>query len=124
MSPSGLVEALCLALEKGWGHGYIQIGPSVCTSIKEIAETVVKISGKDIKIVYDTTKPEGKAGKSSSSFKGTTSKEFWRVKGKLQAVPTYINPFTRSFPAFRTELNTWVLIRKGDRDSLLYFDVS
>lgn len=37
-----------LALDKGWGHGWIQIGPSVCTSIAEIAETVVKISGKDI----------------------------------------------------------------------------
>ena len=40
-----IVNALCLALEKGWGHGWIQIGPSECTSIREIAETVVKISG-------------------------------------------------------------------------------
>lgn len=54
-----IVNALCLALDKGWGHGHIQIGPSVCTSIKEIAETVVTISGKDIDIVFDTTKPEG-----------------------------------------------------------------
>lgn len=54
-----IVNALCLALEKGWGHGHIQIGPSVCTSIKEIAEMIVKISGKDIDIFYDTTKPEG-----------------------------------------------------------------
>lgn len=54
-----IVNALCLALDKGWGHGYIQIGPSVCTSIKEIAETVVAISGKEIDIFYDTTKPEG-----------------------------------------------------------------
>lgn len=54
-----IVNALCLALDKGWGHGHIQIGPSVCTSIKEIAETVVAISGKEIDIFYDTTKPEG-----------------------------------------------------------------
>lgn len=54
-----IVNALCMALEKGWGHGHIQIGPSVCTSIKEIAETVVAISGKEINIVFDTTKPEG-----------------------------------------------------------------
>jgi GDP-D-mannose 3', 5'-epimerase len=53
------VNALCLALEKGWGHGHIQIGPSVCTSIKGIAETIVKISGKDINTFYDTSKPEG-----------------------------------------------------------------
>jgi len=37
----------------------IQIGPSVCTTIKEIAETIVEISGKVIDIKYDTTKPEG-----------------------------------------------------------------
>ena len=54
-----IVNALVLALEKGWGHGYIQIGPSHCTSIKEIAEKVVDISGKDIKPFYDISKPEG-----------------------------------------------------------------
>lgn len=56
---SDIVEALCLALEKGWGHGWIQIGPSECTSIKTVAEEIIKISGKDIKPFYDTTKPEG-----------------------------------------------------------------
>lgn len=60
-----IVNALCLALEKGWGHDYIQIGPSICTSIKEIAETVVKISEKDIEIIYDTTKPEGDKARSA-----------------------------------------------------------
>lgn len=54
-----IVEALVLALEKGWGQGYIQIGPSHCTSIKEIAEKIVKISGKDMVPEYDITKPEG-----------------------------------------------------------------
>lgn len=56
---SDIVEALCMALEKGWGHGWIQIGPSECTSIKSVAEEIIKISGKDIKPFYDTTKPEG-----------------------------------------------------------------
>lgn len=54
-----IINALCLALEKGWSQGVIQIGPSVCTSIKEIAELVVGISGKEISIQYDLTKPEG-----------------------------------------------------------------
>lgn len=54
-----IVNALCLALEKGWGRGHIQIGPPVCTSIKEIAEAVIKISGKNISAFYDTSKPEG-----------------------------------------------------------------
>ncbi len=54
-----IVEALMLALEKGWGHGYIQIGPGKSTTIREVAETVVKISGKTITPFYDTGKPEG-----------------------------------------------------------------
>lgn len=64
-----VVNALCLTLEKGWGHDYIQIGPSVCTSIKEIAETVVKISGKNIDIFYDITKPEGDKARSADFSK-------------------------------------------------------
>lgn len=54
-----IVEALYLAFLKGWGHSPIQIGPSICTSIKEIAETIVKISGKNIEIKYDLSRPEG-----------------------------------------------------------------
>ncbi len=54
-----IVNALCLTLDKGLSKGTIQIGPSVCTSIREIAEAVVRISGKEIDIFYDTTKPEG-----------------------------------------------------------------
>lgn len=54
-----IVEALVLALEKGWGHGHIQIGPSCCTSIKEIAYKIIDISGKKITPFFDTSKPEG-----------------------------------------------------------------
>ena len=64
-----VVEALVLALEKGWGHGWIQIGPSECTSIKEIAEAVVRISGKDIVPFYDTGKPEGDKARSADYSK-------------------------------------------------------
>jgi nucleoside-diphosphate-sugar epimerase len=60
-----IVDALVLALEKGWGHGWIQIGPSECTSIREIAEAIIKISGKDITPFYDTTKPEGDKARSA-----------------------------------------------------------
>lgn len=60
-----IVEAILLALDKGWGKGWIQIGPSECTSIREIAETIVKISGKDITPFYDTSKPEGDKARSA-----------------------------------------------------------
>jgi GDP-D-mannose 3', 5'-epimerase len=66
---SDCVEALCLALEKGWGQGWIQIGPSVCTSIRTIAETVVRFSGKKIDIFYDTSKPEGDKARSADYSK-------------------------------------------------------
>lgn len=78
-----IVEALVLALKKGWGHGWIQIGPSECTSIREIAEKVVEISGKKIDIVYDTTKPEGDKARSADWSK---AKEVlgWEPKVSLE----------------------------------------
>lgn len=60
-----VVNGIVLALEKGWGHGHIQLGPSTCTSIREIAEKVVKLSGKVIEIKYDLSKPEGDKARSA-----------------------------------------------------------
>ena len=57
------VEGIVSSMEKGLGKGVIQLGPDVCTSIKEIAEAVVDISGKNIEIRYDTSKPEGDRGR-------------------------------------------------------------
>ena len=58
-----IVDALVLTLDKGMGQGVIQIGPDICITIKQIAETVAEISGKDINIQYDTSKPEGDRGR-------------------------------------------------------------
>ena len=41
------------------GKDEIQLGPSYATTIREVAELVVKISGKNIPIKFDTSKPEG-----------------------------------------------------------------
>ena len=54
-----IVDALVRALDKGWGHGWIQIGPDHSTTIKEIAYKVAEISEKELQPVFDTTKPEG-----------------------------------------------------------------
>jgi|TARA_B110000902_G_scaffold144532_1_gene166699 nucleoside-diphosphate-sugar epimerase len=67
-----IVDGIVLAMEKGWGHGHIQLGPSICTSIKEIAETVVKISGKEIDVFFDKTKPEGDKARSADFTKAKT----------------------------------------------------
>lgn len=67
-----IVSALVLALKNGFGSGTIQIGPSVCTSIKEVAEIIVKLSGKPITIRYDTSKPEGDKARSADYSKAKT----------------------------------------------------
>lgn len=54
-----IVNAMVLALDKGFGHGWIQIGPSNCTTIKEIAYKIAEISGKGMEPFFDVTKPEG-----------------------------------------------------------------
>lgn len=64
-----VVNGIILALNKGWGKGHIQLGPSICTSIKEIAERIVKISHKPINIEYDDTKPEGDKARSADYSK-------------------------------------------------------
>jgi GDP-D-mannose 3', 5'-epimerase len=64
-----IVDALILTKNKGLGKGTIQIGPNVCTSIKEIAETIVSISNKKINIKYDLTKPEGDKARSADFTK-------------------------------------------------------
>lgn len=79
-----VVDALVLALEKGWGKGWIQIGPSECTSIRTIAETVVAISGKDIVPFYDTTKPEGDKAR-SADFSKAREVLGWSPKVSLEA---------------------------------------
>jgi nucleoside-diphosphate-sugar epimerase len=54
-----VISALFSVVEHGMGKGVIQIGPHYSMSIREIAETIVSISGKDIDIHYDPTKREG-----------------------------------------------------------------
>jgi GDP-D-mannose 3',5'-epimerase len=54
-----VIEALLSLLEDGMGKGVIQIGPDYSVSIREIAEAIVSISGKDIDIRYDLTRREG-----------------------------------------------------------------
>lgn len=56
---SDVVDALVLTPDRGMNEGAIQIGPSESVSISEIAERVVEASGKDLDVVYDTSRPEG-----------------------------------------------------------------
>ncbi len=67
-----IVEALMLALDKGWGHGWIQIGPSCSTTIREIAFKISEISGKGLTPVFDMTKPEGDSARYADYTKANT----------------------------------------------------
>jgi nucleoside-diphosphate-sugar epimerase len=60
---SDIVDGLVSAMKLGMGQGAIQLGPDVCTSIREVAETIVEVSGKDIEIQFDTNRPEGDRGR-------------------------------------------------------------
>ena len=65
MYVSDVVDALILSLEKGVNKGPIQIGNDTKTTINEIADRVIEISGKNIKKKYDLTKPVGDLGRAA-----------------------------------------------------------
>lgn len=56
---SDIVDALLAVADRGMNRGVIQIGPDYSTSIRELAEAVVKLAGKPIDITYDPTRREG-----------------------------------------------------------------
>jgi GDP-D-mannose 3',5'-epimerase len=66
---SDVVNALLLLPLKGMNQGPIQIASGVETTIAEIAETVIKVSGKGIPLKFDTSKPEGDIGRCGDTEK-------------------------------------------------------
>ncbi len=78
-----IIDALVAAMKKGLGKGTMQVGPNVCISIKEIAEMLVRISGKDIAVKYDTAKPEGDRGR-CADFSKANKILGWEPKVELK----------------------------------------
>lgn len=58
-----IIDALTLVVQKGMNQGVIQIGSEKATSIRELAEMIIHLSGKPITAVYDTSQPEGDRGR-------------------------------------------------------------
>ena len=54
-----VVNAIVYSLELGWNQGIIQIGTDTCSSIADLANQIISISGKKIEIEFDLSKPEG-----------------------------------------------------------------
>ncbi len=63
------VEAIVATLDSGMNNGVIQIGPGESYSIADIAERIVRISGKDIDIKFDPSMPEGDKDRTADSSK-------------------------------------------------------
>lgn len=54
-----VAEACLISAKKRLHTEIINVGSGVETTIKEMIETTIKVSGKDIKINWDTSKPNG-----------------------------------------------------------------
>ena len=78
-----VTDALVLMMEQGMSNGAVQIGTNYCTSIRELAEMIVKISAKNIEIKYDLTKPEGDRGRCADCSKAEKLLN-WKPKVALE----------------------------------------
>lgn len=78
-----VIDALVRAMENGFGVGVIQIGPDKCISIREIANTIVGISGKTIEIEFDLSRPEGDQGRCADYSKARSVLD-WEPKVSLR----------------------------------------
>lgn len=58
-----VIDALLSVISRGMNKGVIQIGSENPTTLREAAETIVRISGKPIPMQFDTSKPEGDRGR-------------------------------------------------------------
>lgn len=80
---SDAVDALLVAAEKGINQGPIQIGTDKKTTIEEIADKVIEISGKDIMKEHDLTKPVGDFGRAGDCSKAKKILK-WEPKVSLE----------------------------------------
>ena len=60
-----VVESLLLVAEKGINKGPIQIGTDEKTTINQLADMVIEVSGKNIEKEHDLTKPVGDFGRAA-----------------------------------------------------------
>jgi len=66
-----LADGMILAIEKYPSPDAINLGTDEEISIKDLAKKIVKISEKDSKIEFDTTKPDGSKRRKSDTTKAT-----------------------------------------------------
>ncbi len=74
-------RGLMQAIEKYPIADPINIGTNEETTIKDLIELIVKISGKNKKIIFDTTKPDGSPRRNSDNIKAKEKTEFVATTG-------------------------------------------
>ncbi len=71
-----LAEGMILAIEKYPVPDPINLGTDEEISIKELIQKIIKISGKKVSIVFDTSKPDGSPRRNSDNTKATKNLGF------------------------------------------------
>lgn len=71
-----LAEGMILGIEKYPIPDPINLGTNEEISIKGLVEKIIKLSGKDLKIQFDTTKPDGSMRRNSDNSKAKEKIEF------------------------------------------------
>ena len=64
-----VIKAIILSFNKGANKGVIQIGPSECTTINDLAKTLIDKIDSNIKIKHDLSKPVGDIGRCANYSK-------------------------------------------------------
>ncbi len=77
-----LAEGMILAIEKYPIPDPVNLGTDEEVTIRELIETIVRLSGKSPKIVFDTTKPDGSPRRNSDNTK-VREKIGYEAKTKL-----------------------------------------
>ncbi len=97
---SDFVEGLLLGLEKYPAGDPINIGTNEETTIKDLIQKIIQISGHNVNVEFDTTKPRGQARRNGDfkkaekilGFKATVSLD----EGLQKTIEWYINTGRRS----------------------------
>ena len=78
-----VVNAIILSFKKGENEGVIQIGPSKCTKINEIANLLISKINKNITLKHDLSKPVGDIGR-CANYEKARSIIGWEPKVSLE----------------------------------------
>ena len=78
-----VARANYMAMQSPFEFGFLNIGTGVATSIKELGEIMIRLSGKPLKIAYDTL-PEGDVKASQADTELASRVISWRSEIQLE----------------------------------------